>query len=187
MIELGLAYLLELTGYAAEKASTAGDNRGANTTPPTSKPVDILREKIAGGQPFQIKDALKLVADEGTNLGDLFTQDATMLRALGSRLARTENTKELKESLSVFGDDLQHLVKIKNAAGNTLASETVFFAQAHKTAPRQLKSILTELKKLGANLDGAESQLQDDGHITAAIKGIVATVKKGAGWLKQNE
>lgn len=185
---LEMLQLLEGPLLLIEKlASMKDDPSGKKSGTPTSKPVDILREKIAGGQPSEIKEALKLVADEGINLSELFTQDVTMLRALGSRLARTEGNTELSESLTAFGEHLLQIVKIKNANGNTLVSETLFFAEAHKTAARQLKSVLTKLKKSGADLEGAAQQLQADSLTAAAIRGMVDVVKKGAGWFKQNE
>lgn len=182
---LEILQLLEPLALVAEKLASIKE--APNTTPPTPKPVDVLREKIAGGTPSEIADALKRVVAEGTNLCDLFAQDTTMLRTLGSRLARTENKKELNESLGALGEDLKQIAQIKTTTGSTLVSETVFFAERYRTAPHQLKSVLTELKKLDANLDGADSKLLEDSHTAQAIRGILSAIKKGADWFRHGE
>ena len=115
--------------------------------------VTMLREYIAAGDLDHIRHKLAQVKDKCTpGLPKLFESDPSLFQALGSRLARTQDSQQVENLLKILSEADPQIFQTATSDGRSLTTETARFAVRYK-APAPAKVMLIEqFAKFGMDL-----------------------------------
>jgi hypothetical protein len=130
------------------------DDDNDEVQPPYISPEQKLREKLASGTASSIGVTLASF-DDPKALKHLVTDDASIWRTLGSRLARAR-LEEIPGFSYILQSDLKGLTALTNKEGETIISQTLAFMAHYKTPEPVRTAIFSMFNDLGLNVSAAD-------------------------------